>query len=143
MNYKNQYIFALITLIIGLIISQNVIGAEDSTQDCRKCHDDYKNQPLLKASNPDIHHFLYDTEIVNPATPSSESDAGGRYDCFTCHNIIAINGGFTDTLTKRDCLHCHYKHSGSGATETRHHYLMDASGDLTCFDCHIQGPSDK
>jgi len=142
MNKKIQGAFISMLILAGFVSSTNAFSEElvvQSEQICRSCHDNYRNDPLFKRSNPDAHHRLHGTDILTLNAPNAVNDRDGVYDCLTCHSISKFEGGSVDISTERDCIQCHYDNENTSLSERHHKHnkKMGANGAIIeCTSCH-------
>jgi len=112
MNKKYQNRLILWVLLIGLVSSLSVNSAEfepqgPSTVDqCRGCHDDYRNIPSLKASNADLHHYKNGDPLDGNWVPYPNPSVD-VFNCLSCHAINASNNRDIKIITARECIDCH------------------------------------
>jgi len=142
MNKKIQGTFISILMLAGFLSSTNAFSEElvvQSEKICRSCHDNHRNDPLLKRSNPDAHHRLHGTEILTLNAPNAANDSDGIYDCLTCHPISKFEGGPVDISTERDCIQCHYDNENTSLSGRHHKHSgkMGINGAIIqCASCH-------
>jgi hypothetical protein len=117
------------------------IGIQDSLYnhlveaDCRFCHENPEQFPVLDVSVPDRHHLLSDTIIPDP-TDAPFGIPGNLYECLSCHEVDDSTGVII-FIVERDCLVCHIQ---DPSELTVHHRTDLAQGTLPqgpdCQACH-------
>jgi hypothetical protein len=120
---------------------RQAIGIEDQVYgnlveaDCRLCHENPDQFPVLDDSIPDRHHLIYGTPIPDP-TDAPFGTPGELYACLSCH-ATDTSSGEIEFLVERDCLFCHIQEP-SGLTV--HHRTDLAQGNVPqgpdCQACH-------
>jgi hypothetical protein len=103
--------------------------------DCRFCHENPLQFPVLDVTIPDRHHLLVDTIIPDP-TDAPFGTPGNLYECLSCHEVDDSTGIFI-FIVERDCLVCHIQEPSE---LTVHHRTDLAQGTLPqgpdCQACH-------
>lgn len=105
--------------------------------DCRSCHDNLVEFPLLGETNVNKHHLLVGSQIILPTAPP-DAEFGDTYECLFCHPAVwnPEITGYSVSLF-RDCLVCHPVETVSGPPRmqgsNRHHKLG-----YSCSVCHEQ-----
>ena len=109
------------------------VGAPSEDQ-CRNCHEDLTNFPMLNDSNPNKHHLLIGTDIIQPTAPPN-TVLGDYYTCLTCHPVVDYNVSIT-----RDCLQCHLVETVTGSPmrqgDSNRHHQTDTFANRDCGVCH-------
>jgi len=149
---KSLLIFYIAVATSLTSAADNVIGmmeifdGDPSADQCRNCHDNLTEFPMLKYRNPDRHHLLIGT-IIPPASKSKAPDApgainsGAAYNCFSCHKLNVINietGEYGITEPFRNCVQCHpaWRVTGSPATRKNVHKETESARQQKCYICH-------
>jgi hypothetical protein len=120
---------------------RQAIGIEDILYsnlvegDCRFCHENPEQFPVLDVSIPDRHHLL-DGNVIPDPTDAPFGTPGELYECLSCHEVDTSTG-IIIFIVERDCLVCHIQ----DPTElTVHHRTELAQGTLPqgpdCQACH-------
>ena len=152
---KIQQRIALISLFAIMAVSSTVYGGmrsifigEPTEPQCRNCHDNVAEFPMLKHRNPDRHHLLIGS-IIPPISQSKAPDAlgaknsGTPYNCFSCHYFATNPETGTHTITEpfRDCLQCHpvWRVTGSPMTGRNVHHFTQTFQQRRCHVCHGGG----
>ena len=148
-KYKQGLFF--VTLCLAMTISTTVYGGmrsifvgEPDEAECRNCHDNLTQFPMLLASNPDRHHLLIGTPIpmlYDSKAPDAPGGVPGEpYDCFSCHEFALDEQSMTTTLapTFRNCLQCHpvSRVTGSPGMRTNVHHETETFQIRECEVCH-------
>ncbi len=149
-NTTNLYstLCALSVLTFGLIFSpsadarggKSIFDGPPTEEQCRSCHDDLNQFPMLDDTNSNRHHILTGTPIP-PLWESKAPDApggvsGDPYQCQSCHNthmVVAI----------RDCLQCHpvWRVTGHPRRGYNVHHETETFQRRQCNVCHNRGGS--
>lgn len=112
------------------------VGAPSEDQ-CRACHEDLTNFPMLGDINPNKHHLLIGTDIIQPTAPPN-TVLGDYYTCTTCHPFVDYN-----VTILRDCLQCHLVETVTGSPmrqgDSNRHHQTDTFANRDCGVCHNNG----
>lgn len=129
--------------VIGMM---EIFDGEPTAVQCRNCHDNLAEFPMLKYRNPDKHHLLVGS-IIPSISESKAPDAigatntGASYNCFSCHQLAVVNpdtGERNITEPFRNCLECHpiWRVTGSPATRKNVHKETETTRQQKCYVCH-------
>ena len=151
-KYKHGALFALLCVMTILTTTaygggREIFVGEPDEAECRNCHDNVAQFPMLWASNPDRHHLLIGTPIpllYESKAPDAPGGVPGEpYDCFSCHefawNDQTMTPGLLDTF--RNCLNCHpvSRVTGSPGMGTNVHHETETFQLRECDVCHDAG----
>ncbi len=103
----------------------SIYDGEPTEADCRACHDDLVNFPMLLATNPDKHHIV---AVLEPENCS----------CLGCHTIVWDVDLVAYVVSDTNCLVCHEVYTiegGPGAGSSNRHHDTESFG-TSCFICH-------
>ncbi len=149
-NTMNLYsaLCSLPILAFGLIFSPSVdarggmsiFDGPPTEEQCRSCHDDLNQFPMLNDTNANRHHVLIGTPIP-PLWESKAPDAfggvaGDPYQCQSCHDIHLLE-------TVRNCLQCHpeWRVTGNPMRGYNVHHETETFQNRQCNVCHNRGGS--
>jgi hypothetical protein len=114
---------------------QDVLYNNLVESDCRFCHENPEQFPVLDVSIPDRHHLLEGNVIPDP-TDAPFANPGELYECLSCHEVDTSSGEIV-FIVERDCLVCHIQ---DPSELTVHHRTDLAQGTLPqgpdCQACH-------
>lgn len=126
----------------------NIFVGEPTTPQCRNCHDNVKQFPMLITSNPNRHHLLIGTTIP-PIHKSKAPDAigaknsGQQYECFSCHLMLTSEYTGKNEIIEpfRDCLQCHpaWRVTGNPLERRNVHKETKTVKEGKCSVCHGLG----
>lgn len=154
---KYIQVSALIAFLFSLVsVSSNshsmgkqiFIGTPSEPQ-CRNCHDNLTQFPMLGVKNTDRHHRLIGT-VIPSINRSKAPDAigaqnsGTAYNCLSCHIFSPASGmpgDFGITQSFRNCLQCHPVNRVTGRPmrgNNVHHETLTFQ-QRRCSVCHNSG----
>ncbi|MEN8262454.1 MAG: putative metal-binding motif-containing protein [Nitrospirota bacterium] len=114
---------------------QDVLYTNLIEDDCRNCHQNPLQFPVLDVSIPDRHHLILDNVIPDP-TDAPFGNPGELYECLTCHAVDSSTGIYI-FIVERNCIECHNQNPSE---LTVHHRTDLAQGTLPqgpdCQACH-------
>jgi hypothetical protein len=114
---------------------QDILYNNLTESDCRFCHENPVQFPVLDVSIPDRHHLLEGNVIPDP-TDAPFANPGELYECLSCHEVDTSTGEIV-FIVERDCLVCHIQ---DPSELTVHHRTELAQGTLPqgpdCQACH-------
>ena len=155
-NMFTKYLCLASLFFVGVVAAsatyagaRSIFVGEPTEDQCRNCHDNLTQFPMLLHRNPDRHHLLVG-ELIPPLSQSKAPDApavapGEPYQCTSCHTFTFNPSTGASVLDPefRDCLQCHpvWRVTGSpmGGSGNNVHHETATFAARNCSVCHNNG----